>query len=59
MHGSGNAVFVAAVRADLCAVAESLLIFEHRLALDYNKQGKRKRAIAELVLTHAGDQPVW
>jgi hypothetical protein len=57
MHDSGNLVFVAAVSGDLCGYIESEIIWQGRLSLTYNNQGKLTEPSQRMKLTHTGTPP--
>jgi len=59
MHGSENRFYVAAIEADLCDAVEATLIYEHRLQLEHNNQGKRRAPKRALELVHEGNKPVF
>ncbi len=57
MHGSGNLVFVAPVDLSMCKPVEEELIWQGRLVLLYNIQGKLIPPSRRLVIVHGGDLP--
>lgn len=56
MHGSNNLVFVAAVPEELCREVEDELIWQGRLCLSYNNQGKISLP-RRIALIHSGEPP--
>jgi hypothetical protein len=59
MHGSGNVVFVAPVKATLVDAVESTLIWLHRSSLRYNRVGRRVAPQLLVELDHDGDVPMF
>jgi hypothetical protein len=59
MHRSGNLIFVASVKQNLCGLVEGELIWQGRRCLTYNNLGKIVPPARRMLLAHLGKAPVW
>ena len=56
-HSSGNLVFAARVKGNLCDAVERTLIWNYREMLTYNNMGKKTPPKRLLKLSHTGQPP--